>query len=373
MRIRLGVSPDIDLDTMGEAIDAALEATTVSQVPLIENGKVPDIRKAIRAGKVKWKPEPPGDEHFDDAKTVLSRGWGDCDDLAPWLAASLRASGEAPDAKAFVYQSGPKRWHAVVDRGDGKVLDPSRWAGMGGKKTSIDGVRAASWLPMWRGKLGLAAHPYHRGYAGRVDVPDASLPISWSAITYGPNRAHAIRSAIHGVCGAIDCAGDPYEDDMARLHGLHMMLGAPSDMHVIGSVLDDLEEELGEEGLIELLPAVNAFNPEVGSFFGSIAKGLGKVAKGVAKGAASVATGPLGRAALSFVPGGGAVSTAFDIAKNVIPGMKGGGGGAPAAPGAPPPPPPAQVTSPSAKSMQDAQVRPGTAMALPGGIVLVRF
>lgn len=244
MRIRLGVSPDIDHDTMGEAIDAALESVAVSQVPLIEQGKVPDIRDAIKAGKVKWKPEPPGDEHFDDAKTVLARGWGDCDDLAPWLAASLRASGELPDAYPYVYQSGPKRWHAVVDDGHGNRLDPSKWAGMG-KKSSVNGyadygVVGAVWAPMFEDQLALAAHPHTAGWAARVDVPDQSLPISWSTVAHGIDPRRAMMAAIQGACGFCDVAGDPHEDDIARLIGIEALLATHGD-------IDAAAESIGED------------------------------------------------------------------------------------------------------------------------------
>lgn len=241
MRIRLGVSPDIDTETMGEAINAALEASAISQVPLLANGKIPDIRDAIEAGKVKWKPEPPGDEHFDDAKTVLRRGWGDCDDLAPWLAASLRASGEKPDATPFVYQSGPRRWHAVVDDGEGHTLDPSRWAGMG-KKASVSGdfgLVGAVWAPMFEDQLAIAVHPHTQGWAGRVDIPDETLPLSWSTIAHHLSPRAAAISAIQGACGWSEIAGDLHEDDIARLQGLETLLLTNGDVEAAADALGD--------------------------------------------------------------------------------------------------------------------------------------
>lgn len=395
MRIRLGVDPDIDIDTMGEAIDAALEASAISQVPLIEQGKVPDIRDAIKKGKVEWKPEPPGDEHFDDAKTVLSRGWGDCDDLAPWLAASLRASGEAPDARPFVYQSGPKRWHAVVDRGDGKVLDPSRWAGMGGKKKRIDGIRAAAWAPMVSGHLALATYPYVSGYAGRVDLPDSEVPVSWSAISRGATQARAIVGALRAAQRFAECVGDPYEEDIARLQGLDVLLGETS-MHVVGDVLGALEDYLGEEGLEGIYPAAQALgaplfanHPEIGAF--GFLKKVAKVANpfNLAKsvtakipGVGPMAASAMGKfmptnenllkygpMAAKFVPGGAAGSAAFEAALNAgksMYGQKGGGGGFI-------PPPPSGVTNMTADALRAETKRAGTTLSMPGGVVIVRF
>jgi hypothetical protein len=249
MRIQLGVSPDIDLDTMGAAIDAALEASTIAQVPLIAAGKVPDIRDSINAGKVKWKPEPPGQEHFDDARTVLGRGWGDCDDLAAWHAAGLRATGEDPGARPFVYQSGPRRWHAVVQRSDGIVDDPSRWAGMRKKSANgVQGIGAATVPPMWPGALALGVHPYQYGWTGRVDVPDTAWPITWTTYSNGPTPGNAVVGAIRTARTISEAVGRPDERDVARLCGIeHLICGYPFD--VVGDIMGD------EVGFLPLIPA----------------------------------------------------------------------------------------------------------------------
>lgn len=124
MRIRLSV-PDEIID--GPIIDAALEATTRANEALAARGMLPDMGEALRNG-VRWRPEPWLGERFDLAPDVVSRGWGDCDDWGPWLAAQLRAAGE--EARAFARQTSPTRWHVEVERGDGQILDPSKWAGM---------------------------------------------------------------------------------------------------------------------------------------------------------------------------------------------------------------------------------------------------
>lgn len=51
---------------------------------------------ALYASKVLYQKEPwaPGYERFDNCKVVLARGWGDCDDLAPYRAADLRVFGD---------------------------------------------------------------------------------------------------------------------------------------------------------------------------------------------------------------------------------------------------------------------------------------
>lgn len=281
MRIRLGVDPNIDMNTMGAAIDAALEATTISQVPLIARGAVPDIRDVIDQGRIRWRPEPPGDEHFDDARTVLKRGWGDCDDLAPWHAAGLRASGEDPGAQAMVYRSAPRRWHAVVQRSDGSIDDPSRWAGMG--QNNVVGVASPAWPPMWDQRLALAAYPFQGGWAGRVDVPDMNWPLTWSALSMAPTPAQAIVGAIRGACAVSDGGGFPSDLDIMRLHGIDALL-CGTDVAVVGdsygvgflpailpaamSLASPLLSSMGMGGQPPPAPAPAAAAPSGGGGFG---------------------------------------------------------------------------------------------------------
>ncbi|WP_230685800.1 hypothetical protein, partial [Streptococcus pneumoniae] len=75
-------------------LGAALEVAAIANQGLAARGQLPDIFKALENRSFRWKPERFTDgEHFDLAPTVLARGWGDCDDLAPWLAAVLRGQG----------------------------------------------------------------------------------------------------------------------------------------------------------------------------------------------------------------------------------------------------------------------------------------
>lgn len=66
-------------------------------------------------------------EEFTQAHEVMRRGWGDCDDLGPFLAAQRRLRGE--DARAFARPS-PAGWHVQVRRADGSIEDPSAVLGM---------------------------------------------------------------------------------------------------------------------------------------------------------------------------------------------------------------------------------------------------
>lgn len=159
-----------------EVLDAALEVPTRLNEVLIRNGDVPPWPEALARG-VRWRPEPPGAERFDHAGTVLSRGWGDCDDLAPYAVASLRASGEDPTAQSVVMRTGPHRWHAVVLRSDGSIEDPSVDAGMlqrrGAQAAAMPTMQESSVVGGYaiaRPRIALAGDP-NGGFRARAEIP----------------------------------------------------------------------------------------------------------------------------------------------------------------------------------------------------------
>jgi hypothetical protein len=125
VRIRLTVPGEPNEENLG----IALEAATLLAQHDVREGNVPPIQDAIDDGVV-WKPEPPGDESFDRPLDVVKRGWMDCDDAAPWLAAEMRENGYDEGARALAIRSGPRTWHAYVKGSDGQRYDPSVWAGM---------------------------------------------------------------------------------------------------------------------------------------------------------------------------------------------------------------------------------------------------
>jgi len=246
MRIKLGVPDDLNDDEREAVMNAALESVTLANEPLIARGKLPSAAAAIKAKRVRWRPEPPGDEHFDLASTVLRRGWGDCDDLAPWHAASLRASGQDPEAEAFVRRSGPQRWHALVRRSNGRIEDPSRAAGMG--SVGGDEYRGPFWPAMFDDRLALAAQPTSRGWAGRIDLPSASLPMLYSALQHAASPRQAIVGACYGL--GLVAGEDAEAEDLARIAGIHDLLcGVPVEL--VGDAL----EQCGFGPLAALAPA----------------------------------------------------------------------------------------------------------------------
>ena len=138
--------------TFGIVIRIVLEALVKVNQAFLRTHNVPSLYKA----GVRYGEEPPGDlvftaagsgpveknfskhingqvEEFADISTIIHRGWGDCDDLAPWRCAELREAGEKAKIRIqWKTTKAGKLFHIVVRRADGTVEDPSAVLGMGG-------------------------------------------------------------------------------------------------------------------------------------------------------------------------------------------------------------------------------------------------
>ena len=296
-------------------LNAALEATTRLNEAMLANGEVPTFDDGLK--HVKWQPEPPGAEHFDHAAKVLQRGWGDCDDLAPWEAASLRHTGEDPGAVAVVRRSGPKSWHAIVKRGDGSLhTDPSRRAGMGQPheykgavvpmmpRPRVDGINGVGAYVI-RPQLALRA--VRGGYQARTDLPWAyrsdpnatpsATELAMVTLHAEPVARTALTGSIDGAIALAEAAGFADPDHVRRLE----CLGDAIE----GASFDELARLYGEEHAL-------AASQVVGSFFGKL--------KNLAKKGFNAAL-PM---AASFIPGGSAALSATKSLTSLIP--RGGGG-----------------------------------------------
>jgi hypothetical protein len=226
-------------------LNSALEAVTRLDHRLVTEGSAPTFLHGVERRGIRWKPEPPGAERFDHAKTVMHRGHGDCDDLAPWHAGSLRATGEDPQARAVAVRTSPSRWHALVKRGNGKLEDPSRTAGM----QAPEGAAPAVTSPMFRGKgaqvvgdygfqrrAAFACRPVPGprgavvGWEARCDVPWSGSDYALTALHRAPVAAQALVGAIMGGCIVGDSAGFISHEDHALFLALCAVLeGAPPE------------------------------------------------------------------------------------------------------------------------------------------------
>ena len=297
-------------------LNAALESVTRLNESMLKQDTIPSFERGLKQG-VKWQPEPPGDEHFDHAGLIYKRRWGDCDDLAPWHAASLRHSGEDSGAKAVVKRTGPKMWHAVVQRSNGDIDDPSKRAGMGQPHEYAGAfLPKMNQAPRNAGVNGayivrpqLALRPVRDGYQARTDIPwhyRQDLDKKPSASDYAMVSLHASPVASTALTGAIDgaielaeAAGFADPEHLERLR----CLGDACD----GASYNELARNYGPE-------AARAASAVVGSFFGHIkslaSKGL-HAGLSLAKMAAPMAA--------SFVPGGSAALSLASQASHLMP------------------------------------------------------
>lgn len=242
MRLRIAI-PEVAI--RADVFDAGLETTTRINEALMRSGRAPTFTQARDAG-VEWRPEPPGEEHFDHAAIVAARGWGDCDDLAPMRAAELRVSGQDPGAAAIAVPSGPRKWHAIVRRSDGSTEDPSVQAGMAALNGDGDDGVAPAFSPLMRPsgiEPMVSVRPGYGQWVARVDVPwwQAALNnnnYALSALARAPSQREALHYAVEGACFMCDAAGAGHPRAHAQLSGLRaVMNGAPR--RTIQNILSD--------------------------------------------------------------------------------------------------------------------------------------
>jgi hypothetical protein len=128
----------LEPESLAEAARCILRAVVIQNRALLKRGTVPPLFKS----GVRYREEPDawarrGVEEFANALTVFKRGWGDCDDLAPYLVAEWQNAGDAKaDTKIYwreqLLPSGEKfvHFHVEARDGTGRVWDPSRYLGM---------------------------------------------------------------------------------------------------------------------------------------------------------------------------------------------------------------------------------------------------
>lgn len=292
MRLKIAV-PEAHVSK--PVLDAALESVTALNEQLLADGVVPTFDRALANGLVHWKPEPPGDEHFDSADRVIGRRWGDCDDIAPYKAATLRHTGEDPDARAEVYKSGPNRWHAVVRRGDGRINDPSLQAGMrAGVPAGVFGVAGAV-LPLMYPPAGVVSGAYIlrpqialRPHFGEIQAR-ADIPWNWQkGYLEGPVTQHQLSMAALHTAPVAHTALTGAIDDVIELAEVNGNVD-PEHVERLCCIADAVDGATYEE-LVHCYGHDHAEMAEqvVGSLFSGIAK--------------------LARRAVKFVPGVGPVA-----------------------------------------------------------------
>lgn len=136
--------------SLGGAIKPLLESLITVDLLYLTTHHVPPLYST----NVRWREEPRGrpggsprdPEEFATVPAIITRGWGDCDDLAPWRCAELRKNGFTASIR-IQWKRTPsgKLFHILVRRDNnvpdfnpkymvrtprGVIEDPSRALGM---------------------------------------------------------------------------------------------------------------------------------------------------------------------------------------------------------------------------------------------------
>jgi hypothetical protein len=225
-----------------------------------------------------------------------------------------------------VRKSGPKRWHCIVKRSDGSIDDPSIEAGMPAPGRRV-GIRGAVQPPMSERlhgvggayismpQLAMRAVPAYDGsrqpeaWQARTDLPwhwqpgRSAADVAMVSLHRSPVSDQAIVGACHGAIRLGEASGFANDDHLDRIAAIRDM--------VEGATWEEICGDYGREH-------ADAAAQVVGSFFGKIFRAVKKVATAplqVAKvipgvsHAMKFASGPLGRTALSFIPGVGPLAS----------------------------------------------------------------
>jgi len=116
----------IDMPPNAATFAALLEGfVRVNQWLLAYHSHIPPIYKS----GVRYQREQ-GTEIWKPAPRVFADRVGDCEDLAAWRAAELRQAGEEGARAVAIHHPNSRLWHAVVEREDGTIEDPSKALGM---------------------------------------------------------------------------------------------------------------------------------------------------------------------------------------------------------------------------------------------------
>lgn len=123
------LSASLEVPASPGTYSAALEGLTgVDEVLMRRDPSIPPLYSTGARWQV--KEGDPSESRWRYPYDVVGEGWGDCQDLSAYRAAELRVTGEDPSARVRVYPTGPNRYHAVVERGNGLIEDPSVILGM---------------------------------------------------------------------------------------------------------------------------------------------------------------------------------------------------------------------------------------------------
>lgn len=125
-----GLWLDVEVPNKRPALDAALGVLQgVSRLQLSRIARKGIVVPDVYSSGVKYVREPDGREYWQTASDTYFLLEGDCEDLANTHAAWLNVYANEP-ARARTVKTGPRMYHAIVERADGSIDDPSAALGM---------------------------------------------------------------------------------------------------------------------------------------------------------------------------------------------------------------------------------------------------
>lgn len=127
-----GIRPTFGTLSLADAAEL-LQGLHRVNVRQFASGEVPSVLARLtphRLGyrRVRYVRRDPG-EHWKMARELVLDGEGDCEDLAAAVSGELEARGIP--ARPVIRSVRPGLAHSLVELEDGRILDPSRLAGMG--------------------------------------------------------------------------------------------------------------------------------------------------------------------------------------------------------------------------------------------------
>ena len=130
-RLFTGSSP-AEIESGERKLSALLSALVILDLEWIRTH--PRTPELYRSGVV-YRREPPPREVWQDIPTAMARGHADCEDLASWRCAEVRARRNVkvrPIPQGRRGPDGALHYHIVCRWPDGTIEDPSKRLGMGG-------------------------------------------------------------------------------------------------------------------------------------------------------------------------------------------------------------------------------------------------
>lgn len=126
----------IEPEDAAALLGGGLVAVNVGQMRRLRPQGAPSVAELIRSGRLRYSNIDPA-EHWQTYEQIIGElnaagfAEADCEDLASLAAAEYQFTGEDPGATVYVYRTGPRMSHVVVQRSSGALEDPSLAAGMG--------------------------------------------------------------------------------------------------------------------------------------------------------------------------------------------------------------------------------------------------